>query len=54
MNAIVAKQCHGAMKKTETESLRSQIFSFKTYKMYITAIFTHVVLELCKNKNLQC
>ena len=37
----------------ETESLLSQIVSFKTYEMYITAIFKHVVLELCKNKNLR-
>jgi len=44
---------YGAMKKTETESIRSQIFSFKTYKIYITAIFAHVVLKLCKNKNLR-
>jgi len=43
---------YGAVKKTETESLLSRSFSFETYKMYITAIFTHVVglLELCKTK----
>ena len=32
---------------------QGQSFSFKTYKMYITVIFTHLVLELCKNKNLR-
>jgi len=37
----------------QTESLPSQSFSFKTYTMYATAIFTHVVLELRKNKSLQ-
>ena len=55
MNAIVAKQWSWRNEEDfETESLLSQIFSLKTYKMYITAIFTHVVLELCKNKNLRC
>jgi len=44
---------YGAMKKTETESLLSQSLSFKTYKIYLTAIFTHVVLKLYTNKNLR-
>ena len=51
MNAIVAKQLLWSNEEDfETESLLSQSLIFKTYKMYITAIFTHVVLELCKNK----
>jgi len=50
MNAIVAKQLLWSNEEDfETESFLSQSLSFKTYKMYITAIFTHVVLELCKN-----
>ena len=54
MNAIVVKQWLWRSEEDfETESLPSQKFSFKTYKMYITAIFKHVVLELCKNKNLR-
>jgi len=44
---------YGAMKKTETESLLSQTLRFKTYKIYVNAIFTHVILKLCKNKNLR-
>jgi len=39
------------MKKTETESLLSRSLRFKTFKIYLIAIFTHVVLKLCKNKN---
>ena len=51
MNAIVAQQLLWSNEEDfETESLLSQSLSFKTYKMYLTAIFTHVVLELCKNK----
>ena len=51
MNAIVAKQLLWSNEEDfETESLLSQSLIFKTFKMYITAIFTHVVLELCKNK----
>jgi len=51
MNAIVAKQLLWSNEEDfETKSLLSQSLIFKTYKMYITAIFTHVVLELCKNK----
>ena len=38
------------MKKNETESLLSQSLSFKTFKIYLIAIFTHVVLKLCENK----
>jgi len=54
MNAIVAKQWPWRNEEDfETESFLSQIFSFQTYKIYITAIFTHVVSELCKNKNLR-
>jgi len=30
--------------------LLNQILSFKAYKMYITAIFTHLVLKLYRNK----
>jgi len=51
MNAIVAKQLLWSSEEDfETESLLSQSLSFKTYKMYTTAILTHVVFELCKNK----
>jgi len=51
MNAIAAKQLLWRNEEDfETESLLSQSLSFKTYKMYITAIFTHLVLELRKNK----
>jgi len=51
MNAIVAKQLLWSNEEDfETELLLSQSLSFKTYKMCITAKFTHVVLELCKNK----
>jgi len=51
MNAIAAKQLLWRNEEDfETESLLSQSLSFKTYKMYITAIFTHPVLELRKNK----
>jgi len=54
MNAIVVKQWLWRNEEGfETESFLSQSSCFKTYKMYITAIFTHVVLELCKNKNLR-
>jgi len=54
MFAIVARQLLWRNEKDfETESLLSQSFRFKTYKIYITAIFTHVVLELCSNKNLR-
>jgi len=42
---------YGAMKMTfETESLLSQSFSFKTYKIYITAIFTNLVWNCAKTK----
>ena len=37
----------------ETESLLTQSLNFKTYKINITTIFTHLVLELCKNKNIR-
>jgi len=50
---LLLNSYNGAMKKTETESLLSQSLSFKTYKIYIIAIFTHLVLELCNNKNLR-
>ena len=51
MNAILAEQLLWSNEEDfETESLLNQSLSFKTYKMYITAIFTHVVLELCRNK----
>ena len=51
------KQCpwpNCVIKKTETELLVGQVMSFKAYKMYITAIFTHLVAKLYKNKNLRC
>ena len=38
----------------ETELLLSQGLIFKAYKMYITAIFTHLIAKLYKNKNLRC
>jgi len=48
MNAIVARQLLWSNEEDfETESLLSQSLSFKTHKMYITAIFTHVALGLC-------
>jgi len=51
MNAIVAEELLWSYEEDfETESLLSQSLSFKTYKMYITAIFARVVLELCRNK----
>ena len=51
MNAIVAKQLLWSNEEDfETESLLSQSLSFKTYEMYITAIYMHVVLEQRKNK----
>jgi len=51
MKAIVAKQLLWSNEEDfETESLLSRSLSFKTYKMYITAIFTNVVFELRKNK----
>jgi len=47
MNAIVAKQLLWRNEEDfETESLLGQSLSFKTYKIYITATFTHLVLEL--------
>jgi len=46
MNAIAAKQLLRRNEEDfETESLLSQCLSFKTYKICITAIFTHLVLE---------
>jgi len=51
MNATVAKQLLWSNEKDfETESLLGQSLSFKTYKMCINIIFTHVVFELRKNK----
>jgi len=51
MNANVANQLLWSNEEDfETESLLSQSLSFKTYTMHITARFTHVVFELCKNK----
>jgi len=44
MNAIVAK--HRLWRSEEdfkTESLLSQSLSFKTYNIYLNAIFTHVI-----------
>jgi len=37
-----------------TGLLHEQSLSFKAYKMYITAMSTHLVLKLYKNKNLRC
>jgi len=54
MNAIAAKQLLWCNEEDfETESLLSQSLSSKTHKIDITAIFTHLVLELCNNKNLR-
>jgi len=54
MNAIVARQSLWRNEEDfETELLLSQSLSFKMYKIYITAVFTHLVLELCNNKNLR-
>jgi len=44
----------GAMKKTLKLNPILASFSFsKTYKIYLTATFTHVFSELCKNKSLR-
>jgi len=54
MSAIVARQLLWRNEEDfETESLLSQTLSFKTYEIYITAIFTGLVLKLCNNKNLR-
>jgi len=54
MDAIVARGLVWRNEQDlEIESLLNQSLSFKTYKIYITAIFTHLVLELCNNKNIQ-
>jgi len=54
MNAIVAKQWLWRNEEDfETESILNQSLSFKEFKMYVTAIFTHVVSELCKNEKLR-
>ena len=42
---------YDAMTKTETASLLSQIWVSR--QKYITAIFKHLVLELCNNKNVR-
>ena len=55
MNAMADEQClwsNCVIKDFETGSFLSQSLSFKTYDTYITLIFTHLVLKLCKNKNL--
>ena len=49
---FLLKSDHAAMKKTLKLNRFLAKFSASRHKMYITAIFTHVVLELCKNKNL--
>jgi len=44
---------HGALKKTlKLNRSLAKVWASRHW-MYITAIFTHVVLELCKNKNLR-
>ena len=54
MNAIAVKQLLWSNEEIfETESRLSQSLNFKTYKIYLNAVFTHVVLKLCKNKNLR-
>ena len=54
MNAIVAKQCLWCIEEDfESILLLTECLSFNVYKMYITAIFTHFVLKLYKNKNLR-
>jgi len=54
MNAIIARGLVWRNEEDfEIESLLNQSLSFKTYKIYITAIFTRLVLELCNNKNLR-
>ena len=37
----------------KTESLLEQSLRFKTFKIYLIAIFAHAVLKQCKNKNLR-
>jgi len=54
MNAIITKQLLWRNDEDfETESLLSQSLRFKIYKIYITAIFTHLFLEPRSNKNLR-
>jgi len=54
MDAVLAKQWLWYAKENfETELLLSQSLSFKEYKMYITVIFMHLVLELFRNKILR-
>jgi len=46
---------YGAVKKTfKLNRFLAKSLSFKTYEIYLNAISTHVVLKLCKNKNLRC
>jgi len=37
----------------QQSSFKSQSLSFKAYKIYVAAIFTHIVLKLYKNKYLR-
>jgi len=57
MNAIVAKQLRwrSAMKKTLKLNRFLAEVSVSKHKIYVTAIFMHLVLELCSasNKNLR-
>jgi len=46
---------YGAMKKTLKLNLfLAKVWVSRHIKIYLTAIFTNVVLKLCKNKNLRC
>jgi len=45
---------YGAMKKTlKLNRFLAKVWASKHINLHITAIFTHVVLELCKKKNLR-
>jgi len=50
---LLPNNYYGVIYKTEIGSVFNQILSFEAYKMYITAIFRHLVLKLDKNKNLR-
>jgi len=58
MNAISAIQClwfhHVIKKNLKLDCFLAKVRATKTYKMCITAILTHFVLKLYKNKNLRC
>ena len=50
INAIIAKQTMAQWRRLKLNRFLAKIWDSR-HKTYITAIFTHVVLEPCKNKN---